>query len=165
MKRIILPLLISPLIVFSSAAEDPVTVSVEDLSVVIGTEWTGSLTYLNYGEPVKDFTIPAEIDVAETEGGFKFSFQYPDEPHANSTSLTGISADGTQINGETVVANALLDTGAREIRTTSSCKDMGKAATCEMIYTLGSKTFEMRKMVTYEGETDAFRRNVFSFTR
>jgi len=165
MKRLILSVLLAPIVSISIASAEPVTVSSEDLSVVIGDDWSGELTYLNYGEPVKDFTIPAEIDVSLVEGGFEFSFQYPDEPHANSTMIAAISGDGAQINDETVIANMIDESGTREIRTTFSCEDMGQSATCEMIYTLGANRFEMRKMVTYDGASDAFRRNVFRFTR
>ncbi|NQY96481.1 MAG: hypothetical protein HRT82_04910 [Henriciella sp.] len=165
MKRLILALLILPISAISSAADEAATVSTDDLSVITGDDWTGELTYLNYGEPVIDFTIAAEIDVTEIEGGFEFSFQYPDEPHANMTAVTTISADGAMINDETVIANTLLDNGTREIRTQFGCEDLGRPATCEMIYTLSETQFELRKMVTYEGEAEAFRRNSYAFTR
>ena len=80
MKRLILALLILPISAISSAADEAATVSTDDLSVITGDDWTGELTYLNYGEPVIDFTIAAEIDVTEIEGGFEFSFQYPEAP-------------------------------------------------------------------------------------
>jgi len=165
MKLIISSLGMLPLICFSAAADEKVTVAEADLAVVIGDDWSGALTYLNYGEPVKDFTIPAEIDVEAVAGGLKLSFQYPDEPHANQTMISKLGADGTTLSGETIVANTVLASDARQVRTAYPCQDMGRAAACEMIYTFGEDRFEMRKMVTYEGEAEAFRRNVYTFTR
>lgn len=149
----------------SAMAEEIRPLAEPDLAVVIGDDWTGTLTYLNYGEPVKDVTIPAEIDVIAVEGGLKLSFQYPDEPHANQTMITKVSADGATLNGETIIANAAFSSDRREVRTISPCEDMGRAASCEMIYTLSPTEFELRKMVTYQGETEAFRRNVYAFVR
>ncbi|MEM9054001.1 MAG: hypothetical protein AAGB16_01635 [Pseudomonadota bacterium] len=165
MKPLALSLFIAPLLALPGFAGEVPPLAQEDLDILIGDDWTGSLTYLNYGEPVKDFTIPAEIDIERTEGGLNLSYQYPDEPHQNASMVSKVSADGARLNGETITSNTLLETGAREIRTAYPCEDMGRKASCEMIYTLSATSFETRKLVTYQGETEAFRRNAYSFSR
>lgn len=153
------------IVVLSAHAGEAVSLSPSDLVVVAGDDWTGSLTYLNYQAPFEDVTIPANLEVEATETGLKLGYIYPDEPHANSTITLKVSEDGTMMMGEPIVSNTLLETGAREVKTAFPCEDMGKAASCEMTYTFGASELNVTKMVTYEGETDAFRRNAYSFTR
>lgn len=141
------------------------TITQADLSGLISYEWTGTLTYLNYGEPKQDFTIPAELDVELTEGGLKLFFQYPEEPDQNSEVTVLIGEAGRALNGDTVTGKTTLLDGSTEVRTSGACEDMGRAAMCEVIYTWSISDFEMKKMVTYAGETEAFRRNAYVFSR
>ena len=61
--------------------------------------------------------------------------------------------------------HTLSDDGAREIKTAFPCEDMGQSAQCEMTYFFSANAIEIKKMVTYDGETDAFRRNAYTFQR
>ncbi len=145
--------------------DTPTTLTQTDLSGLISDEWAGTLTYLNYGEPKEDFTIPAELDVKLTEGGLKLYFQYPEEPDQNSDVTVLIGAEGRTLNGDTVTGKTTRPDGSTEVRTSGACEDMGRAAMCEVIYTWSTSDFEMKKMVTYAGETEAFRRNAYVFSR
>jgi len=165
MKRMTCLVLLAPLFAQTGLAEETPALTPDVFDAIVGDDWSGELTYLNYGEPVKDFTIPAELDVERVEQGLKMAYIYPDEPHQNSTVTARISKDGSKLMGAPVTLNAMQASGVREIRTAYPCEDMGKAAACEMIYLLSSDEVVMRKMVTYEGETEAFRRNVYVFTR
>lgn len=148
-----------------AAANEAPSVALEELSVVEGKDWTGSLTYLNYQEPYRDFTITAALEVTPVEGGLKLAYKYPDEPQANSTIIAKISDDGRSFMGEPVVQNTVLEVGGREIKTAFACDDMGRPAACEMTYSLSPTTVRIKKMVTYVGETESFRRNEYVFTR
>lgn len=165
MKLIPVALLAPAILALSAHAGETVSLSPSDLAVVAGNDWTGSLTYVNYQPPFEDVTIPANLEVEATETGLKLAYIYPDEPHANSTVTLKVSEDGQMMMGEPIISNTLLETGAREVKTAFPCEDMGKAASCEMTYTFGASALNVTKMVTYEGETDAFRRNAYSFTR
>lgn len=165
MKRLIFSILLAPMLSFPSVAGEIPALSPGSLAVIAGDDWTGGLTYLNYGEPVKDFTIPAELDVEIVENGLKLAYIYPEEPQQNSIVTAKVSADGTKLMGAKITANRLLESGAREIVTTYACQDMGQTATCEMIYQLSETEFSVRKMVTYAGASETFRRNAYSFTR
>ena len=165
MKLIVSAFIAPAILTLSAYAGETEGLSPSDLAVVAGTDWTGSLTYLNYQPPFEDVTIPANLEVEATDTGLKFAYVYPDEPHANSTIILKVSEDGQWMMGAPIVSNTLLESGMREVKTAYSCEDMGKAASCEMIYTFGASELNVTKMVTYEGETDAFRRNAYNFTR
>ena len=165
MKSITAALIVPAFLTLSAHAGEAEGLSLSDLSVVAGTDWTGSLTYLNYQPPFEDVTIPANLEVEATDTGLKLAYIYPDEPHANSTVTLKVSEDGKVMMGEPIVSNMLLDSGIRQVKTAYACEGMGKAASCEMTYSFGASELNVTKMVTYEGEADAFRRNAYSFTR
>ena len=164
--KFISAIIIAPaLLALSAHAGEAEDLSPADLAIVAGTNWTGSLTYMNYQPPFEDVTIPANLEVEATDTGLKLSYIYPDELHANSTVTLKVSANGEWMMGAPIVSNTLSDSGLREVKTAYSCEDMGKEASCEMIYSFGASELNVTKMVTYKGETDAFRRNAYSFTR
>ena len=165
MKLVSSTLIAASLLGLSAEAEEVPTLSPADLSLAAGTDWTGELTYMNYQAPYEDVTIPANLEVEATESGLKLAYIYPDEPHANSTVIAKISGDGTMLMGEPIVSNQVIISGARELKTTFPCQDMGKSATCEMTYLFGASELKISKMVTYDGETEAFRRNAYTFSR
>jgi len=165
MRKLTISVLLGAALALPALASEPAALEVPDLEIVVGADWTGSLTYLNYQEPFIEFTIPATLTVTATETGLKLAYAYPEEPHANSTVQAEISANGTKLMGEPIVSNTELETGGREIRTQFACEDMGQSATCEMTYSLAASELRITKMVTYDGETEAFHRNAYVFTR
>ena len=165
MKRWAYSLLLASTLVLSSHADQTPVLSPDALEIIAGNDWTGSLTYLNYGEPVRDFTIPATLEVDVVERGLKLSYKYPEEPHQNSVVTARVSEDGTKLIGASISANSVLETGARRVVTNYSCEDMGRSAACETTFTFSAKEFRVRKMVTYKGETVGFRRSEYIFTR
>ena len=165
MQHLVLSVVFAMSLAPLSQAETATALSADSLEIVAGDDWTGTLTYLNYGEPLRDFTIPAELQVEVIERGLRLNYKYPEEPKENSSVTARISADGTKLMGAPIVANRVLDAGEREVITRYPCNDMGQTATCETILTLSQNEFRSRKMVTYEGESDAFRRNEYVFTR
>ncbi|MEM6544153.1 MAG: hypothetical protein AAF991_00570 [Pseudomonadota bacterium] len=142
-------------------------VTLADLQPLAGENWKGSLTYLNFQEPFKYFTIPAELEVSvidtEERKGIELSYRYPEEPQANSKSTILLSANGRMLGAETVVERADED-GELRIVTRFDCIDNEVDASCSVTYRMSPSTFTFTKTVTV-GEEDAFRRNEFSFTR
>lgn len=141
------------------------SLSLSDFEPILGDDWTGNLTYLNYGEPVKDFTIPAEINVTVSEDGVSLYFLYPDEPQQNGGRLIKLSEDGTMLGSERIMSIETDTDGQRIVITEEACEDMGKPATCTMTYSLGQKNLILKKMVLYDGAEEAFRRNEYAFSR
>ncbi|MEL7040163.1 MAG: hypothetical protein AAGL90_01490 [Pseudomonadota bacterium] len=164
MKLPVATVLASALIGLSATADVP-KLTRGDLEAVIGDEWTGQLTYLNYQAPFNDVTIRAALQASAADNGLKLDYLYPDEPNANSTVIAEIGADGTSFMGEPIVSNEMLEDDVRLVKTGYPCEDMGRAAMCEMTYRLAPTELRIKKMVTYDGETEAFRRNEYVFTR
>ncbi|MEO0450693.1 MAG: hypothetical protein AAFZ74_10300 [Pseudomonadota bacterium] len=165
MKLLVVSLLSSVVVTFAAVAAETPPLEASDLEIAIGADWTGSLTYLNYQDPFVDFTIPAALEVEATETGLQLAYKYPDEPHANSTIVAEISQNGTLLMGEPIVSNLTLEDGGREVKTAFDCEDMGRPAACEMTYSFSANELRIKKMVTFEGETEGFRRNEYVFTR
>jgi len=163
--RVVLSAIVPVFFVAFASADTAPKVSESDLSDMVSDQWTGGLTYLNYQEPFIDFTIPAAAIVTPIERGFEVFYQYPDEPHMNGSSEIKIGQNGTEIDGYSVVSNTVTEDGEREVRTRGTCEDMGKSASCEMVYTVSETSLSLKKLVTYDGETETFRRNEFAFTR
>lgn len=139
-------------------------IELADFEPAVGEDWTGSLTYLNYGEPKKDFTIPAEASVSIGNRGVTIAYRYPEEPEQNGKSTISIKDNGRRFGDQTVVSRTMQDT-ALEIMTTSDCNDMGQSATCTYTYMVGAQSLSVKKMVALDDGTPAFRRSVYQFTR
>lgn len=165
MKSLALSLLISSFIALPVSAESVPALTSENLEIVTGDDWSGSLTYLNYQEPFEDVTISAAIEVEAMENGLAFAYKYPDEPQANSTGEALISEDGMSFMGAPIVSNQAMETGGRQVITLEDCEDMGREAICAMTYTFSANAFQIEKMVTVKGESESFRRNEYVFTR
>lgn len=87
--------------------------------MLVGGRWVGRLTYLDYSSNEKT-TIRTALQVEAVKPGkpvWTFSYFYPDEPHANSSSKVKIKANGRRINRETVLSKTLTTDGTTVIIT------------------------------------------------
>ncbi len=135
-----------------------------DLAPLVGDDWKGTLTYLNDDVPTEDVTLPVDLAVAQNGDTFELYFDYPEEPAANGRAEVSISEDGRMLNDETV-KRRMEEDETLTLVTEAACTDSGVDATCEYTYDVSPSAFSIRKMVTLDGEPDAFRRNHYSFTR
>lgn len=166
MKCAIMAAILSAATLVPAATGQALTpVDTDDLEAAIGDDWTGELTYLNYGEPVQDFTIPAELDVVSVENGLELYFQYPEEPSQNIRVTWLITDEGKSLAGEPIIASTEMPDGTAVFVTAAPCEDMGKSAACQMTYSLSATELTIKKMVQYDGEDTAFRRNAYRFER
>ena len=150
----------------ATQAQPPaMTTSPADPAPLIGTDWTGTLTYMNYQEPFIDVTIPAALEVTETASGLELFFKYPDEPQANSRYELTYSDTGSDIDGKPLTERMVSETGATTLKTVAKCEDMGRAASCEMVYQISDADFIQTKFVTYAESGEQIRRNSYAFTR
>jgi len=146
-----------------ASGADPL-IAKADFDSVLGDDWSGSLTYLNYSEPFEEVTIPAEIDVSSSPTGLTFSFQYPEEPQQNSTLTIDLSGPSNEIRDAKIVRRSTVGNSVI-FMTVEPCEDMGREANCEMIYALAPNMLNIVKVVTYDGETESFQRNAYAFSR
>ena len=76
-----------------------------------------------------------------------------------------VSKDGRAINDETVAQRTKLSGGALKIVTEKKGQDNDRDAVFRYTYLISAKRFSIRKEVRYEGGTEFFERNQFSWTR
>lgn len=143
------------------------TVKIKDLRRLSGAQWTGTLTYLDYGTN-KKVSIPSNLIVTpstEDKLSWVFDYQYPDEPKANSKSTVTISKDGKSIDGETVTDKQNLAGNAVKIVTEKAGEDNDKKAVFRFTYLIGENSFSLKKEVKYQDATSYFERNEYSWKR
>ncbi len=140
-------------------------VTTDDLKTILG-EWTGTLTYSDYGTN-KPFTMPANLIVSQGKNNNQLilNINYPKEPNANSRDKIRISKDGTQLNKLDVKSKEILPNGQVQITTQHSGKDDGKQALIKNIYTIGASQFIIRKEVKFENSDDWLMRNEYKYSR
>ncbi|WP_084420544.1 hypothetical protein [Henriciella litoralis] len=146
------------------APADGPTITPDDLKPIVGTDWKGTLTYLDYGDGETESTIPVELMVLQTERTFGLYFTFPEDPEADGGADITISDNGRMINQETVTRRIEED-GSLMVVTLAPCEDNGVQASCEYTYDISPSAFSIRMMVTLEGDDQAFRRHHYSFTR
>ncbi|MGB8507306.1 MAG: hypothetical protein WCD76_02785 [Pyrinomonadaceae bacterium] len=152
---------------FAFVLTDKPQVKIEDLRPLTGAQWTGTLTYLDYGKN-KKVSIPSNLIVtpsAVDKRSWNFEYQYPDEPKANHKESVVLSKDGRTIDGETVIERTRLAGNTTKLVTEKSGTDNDKQASFRFTYLIGAKSFSIRKEVRYEGTSEFFERNLYSWKR
>ncbi len=127
----------------------------------------GDLTYLDY-RTNRRTSITSNLTVtrsAENEQSWVFEYQYPDEPNANSRETVTISENGETIDGERVIERTMLPGGTLRIRTEKTGPDNNRNALFRFTYLLNANSFSIKKEVRYEGTTEFFERNQYSWQR
>lgn len=112
MKALILALLIGSLS-FGSVSIKEAKIQRDDVQLLTGAQWAGTLTYLDYRSN-KKVSIPANLTVkpnGDDQWSWVFEYQYPDEPHANSSEIIRLSKDGRSMNDEVVLERTSLPDG------------------------------------------------------
>lgn len=153
---------------FSLAGQPPAAkIAATDLQGLTGAQWQGALTYRDY-KSNKQVSIPANLTVtAATQDklSWVFEFQYPDEPQANRRETVTLAPDGSTLSGETVIERTTLPDHTLKLVTEKAGQDNDKPATFRYTYVLSATNFSIKKEVKYEGTTDYFARNEYSWKR
>ena len=142
-------------------------IKANDLQRLAGVQWTGTLTYLDYGKN-KKVSIPSNLLITRSADDkllWIFEFQYPDEPQANSKRNVMIGEDGRSFGDEMVVERTKLANKTLKIVTNKNGMDNDKPALLRFTYLLGPTSFSIRKEVKYEGASEFFERNEYSWRR
>ena len=140
-------------------------VSQNELDILTGDKWVGELTYQDYaGEETK--TMPVELIVTKIKAGvYQFSYFYPDEPKANSTTKIKINSDGTKIAGKRIIKANKKPDGSIFIQADGKGSDNREAAWFYFTYNLSSNKFSTKKEVQFKGDDKKFVRNEYHFSR
>ena len=139
----------------------------KDLQILTGAQWTGTLTYLDYGtgKPVSIRSNLAVTQSNEDKSVFIFEYQYPNEPKADDKQTVSVSRDGKTFAGETVIERTKPAARTLKIVTEKSGTDNDKKALFRFTYLLDKNSFSIEKKVKYEGASDFFVRNNYVWKR
>ena len=166
MKVFVLALLIASHVVGFASAKEP-RITRDDLRVLTGAQWSGTLTYLDYRSN-KKVSIPTNLTVrpnGEDKWAWVFEYKYPDEPKANSEEIVRISRNGKTLNGEVVLERTRLPDSTVRIVTEKKGQDNNRAASIRFTYSLNAKSFSIKKEIRYEHENQFFERNEYRWNR
>ena len=150
----------------SAAFAQSASLTADDLKVLEGDKWIGTLTYLDYRSNKKT-SIKSNLIVRRAENGglWWFDYEYPDEPKANGSTSTLLMNDGRKFLDQDVIERTVLPDKALRVITTRMGEDNNKKALFRYTYTFGSKAFSVKKEVQLEGTPEWFERNEYSWKR
>ena len=142
-------------------------VSINDVKVLSGAPWHGTLTYLDYSRntPV---SIPSDLVVSQSTdepSAFVFDYRYPDEPKANSKATVTISQDGTMLDEAAVISKQILADKTVVLVTEQAGEDDNRKAVIRKTLSIHPQAFSVVKEVRREGEKDYFERHRYSWKR
>jgi hypothetical protein len=166
MKALILALLLCSHIPGSVLPKEE-RIKRDDLQILAGAQWSGTLTYLDYRSK-KKVSIPANLTVkpnGDDQWSWVFEYEYPDEPKANSKEIVRLSKDGKNLNDEVVLERTSLPDNTIRIVTEKKGKDNDRSASFRFTYSLSPTSFSIRKEVRYEDENQFFERNGYDWKR
>ena len=138
---------------------------IKDLAHSVGF-WKGQLTYLDYSSG-KPYTMQANIRIALTDDkkGWITTYEYPKEPHANSTDTTYLIH---RLFGKERIMEFKKDSNHGFVLVTESDGEDGndhKKAVLKHTYLLRANTVSIKKEVKFNGTTAWIKRNEYVFTR
>ena len=141
------------------------SISLNTLDEVIGEDWTGKLTYLDYTSN-EEVSLLVNLEVTKIkEGTYQFAYSYPNEPKANSKTKIRISSDGTKISGNKITKVEKTEEGLLIIHAESKGSDNNEKAMLYFTYTIGERLFSTKKEVKLAGDDDRFLRNEYRLSR
>lgn len=139
-------------------------ITLSDFDIIQGEKWVGELTYLDYTAD-KKYSIPVEFLATKLKDGqYMVKYEYPDEPQENSKTKLVIDLKKNRIQKESIERIERND-GLIVVKSVSSGKDNGKAATLYKTYSFGSNDLIIRTEVSYEDSEEVFLRNEYRLRR
>lgn len=137
---------------------------VSDFMPIVGSGWSGTLEYLNFGREDRS-TIPVRMVVGEPqETAIPYAFLYPGEEDENTSEVITLSQDGQMIDGKALVERRVAPDGAIILITQGVGSDDGEAVELRFTYELSASRFVVRKDVKRDDGT-YFNRNEYRMTR
>ena len=138
---------------------------IKDLAASTGS-WQGKLTYLDYTSG-KPYTMLANIQISLTDDnkGYIMSYEYPNEPHANSKDTTYIK---DKLFGEDKIVEFTKDAAGGFTLVTEKEGEDGndhKKAILRHTYTLKTNNYSVVKDVKFDGTDVWIKRNEYQFEK
>jgi hypothetical protein len=158
---------LNKIFIIAAITVSALTVSIKDFKPAFG-KWRGTLTYLDYTSG-KPYTMPCNITVRKDESNSNqviLAYEYPNEPKANGKDTIIISTDGRMIDDEQVVSKE-KGNGLLKIISERNGVDGNdsKKAVIRHVYSIGKKSFSVRKEVRFDGDEKWILRNEYKMSR
>jgi hypothetical protein len=166
MKRLVIAFAFFMAAVQIGYAQAP-TVTVDDLKILEGPKWTGTLTYLDYRSNKKT-SIKSNLIVtraSDNASSWQFAYEYPDEPKANDSSTVDLTELGRRLGGKEIIEKETTSGGGMRLVATMDGTDNNKKALFRFTYLISRNAFSIKKEVRLDGATEWFERNTYSWTR
>jgi len=147
-------------------SNDPARLVANDLDLLTGTPWVGTLTYLDYTSK-KQTTIDSSLIVVRTNDtppAWEFGVGYAKEPHADSKEDVSLKDGGRRLGDEQVVSRTSLPDGVLFI-TECDGQDDNRAARFRFEHTITPHEYSKRKLVRFVGTTEFFERHIYRWNR
>jgi hypothetical protein len=149
------------------AAQAPV-LDLTDMQPFQGA-WTGELMYIDYSSGAETH-IPATLLLTPMDQyHWRIGFGYTEEPQANELDTLELSADGTKLDGFTVLEVQRFSADSVRFVMEAEAEDDNKPATLRKTWTVGPHTCTLRKdvrLMALNGETmPFFLRHEYRFKR
>ena len=128
--------------------------------------WKGSLTYLDYSSG-KPFSMAANLIIRQTkdQSGYIRRFEYPKEPHANSSDTLYIT--NQQFGDGQIVSFQQRASGDFTLVTERQGQDGNdhKPARIRLTYHISPNKYQLVKDVLFEGSSTWIKRHEYLFSR
>lgn len=146
------------------------TLPAEALTPLEG-EWTGSLSYLDYGDNETRVTLPTTVDFTRTNKGLSYTYVYT-EPNGQTIEDEGVLmllGDNRVRMGDDLfeVGSVMLDKAGRlhTLVMSQSGEDNNRPGVFFHTIRVDGDRLVMEKAVLLDGATESFVRNEYSFQR
>lgn len=155
------------LVTVMCAAGQTATITANDLKILEGKKWTGTLNYLDYGSNKKTSIISnLTVNRADAANTWVFACEYPDEPKAKGTSVVSLTNHGTVFNNQKVIERSVIaDANSLRIVRTKNGSDNNRSAVFRFTYSVTPTSFWIKKEVQLEGSAEWFERNEYRWAR
>ena len=142
-----------------------VSAGIEDFRLLEGDDWSGSLTYLDYGSGER-VSIPVELKVQVIDDtSLEYAIRYPDEEEHNASAQLRITGEGSFIDGQEVVSRKWAMDGPLTLTTQGRGYDDNREVDIRFIYVISENEFRMLKDVRFSPDESYINRNEYAFTR
>lgn len=147
-----------------TAQKNGPTVNALDLARLSGSEWVGTLGYLDYSSAEWD-GIPVSMRFDAAKGrSIRFHIKYPGESQYNDSEKLRASRDGRSLDGAVLIERR-DDDNTLFLVTEARGKDDGRSADIRMTYIVSDAALTISKSVRLDSDSKYFKRNAYELTR
>ncbi|WP_298759545.1 hypothetical protein [uncultured Psychroserpens sp.] len=151
-------------ITLTVGAQSKTSITIDELSVLDNTQWTGELMYVNYNDS-REVTLKTTMQIQIKGHKILMSTQYDNEPSANSKSTIKLKKNGTYFGNEKIIKKHISEDGKTTLTTFYEGRDANKLAKIYKTYVYDGNNFSVTKEVQFNDDSEKFVRNRYTYTK